>query len=625
MRPLILLAFAATASVMTVALRAQPAPGDWPRYGRDAGAQHYSPLAQITPANVRSLKMAWTYHMLAGAPPAAGGRGRAISSETTPLAIDGVLYLGSPLGRIIALDGASGRELWSHAIPNNQRPSSRGLEYWKGEPGHDPELLFGTQDGMLRAVSARTGQPIDGFGEHGAVNLRTPDVMNGLTGPLGLSSPPIVYKDLVITGGQVQEQPTRGAAGDVRAWNVKTGQLVWTFHSIPRPGEPGHESWEGDSWRQRSGVNIWNMASVDEARGIAYLPFGAPAVDRWGADRPGDNLYSSALVAVDAATGRKLWHYQLVHHDIWDFDLDTAPVLFDVRREGRTIPAVGVMNKSAYLFILDRITGKPIYEAPETKVPGSNVPGERPSPTQPIPVTPPPLARQSFTAATDLAKLTPEHEAWCRAFAAGKKAVDSVAFSTIPAGSSIIRFPGSGGGPEWGGAAFDPRRGFYIINTNDMGTIEGLEAKPAGFWGSTEGADSFFMTPDTHLMCQAPPWGSLTAVNVNTGKIAWRVNLGVTDSLPPGLQNTGRPSLGGPIVTAGGLTFIGGTDDARFRAFDTATGREIWTYKLEHSAHATPISYRGKDGRQYVAIVATGGTFLRSPGGGDSLLVFALP
>ena len=622
------LVFAATLCLAAsgAALQAQPAPGDWISYGRDSAVTHYSPLAQITPANVKGLKVAWTFHMLNGAPAAPGGGApRALASEATPLVVDGIVYLSTPQGRIVALDGVSGRQLWSSVIPGNARPSSRGMEYWPGEPGHDAELLFGTSDGKLRAISAKTGQPVSGFGEQGAVNLRTPEVMNGLNGPLALSSPPIVYKDLVIAGGQVQEQPTKGTAGDVRAWNVKTGALVWTFHSIPRPGEPGYNSWAPGSTAQRSGVNVWNMMSVDAARGIAYLPFGAPAVDRWGADRPGDNLYSDSLVAVDAATGKQLWHYQTVHHDIWDFDLVTAPVLFDVHKDGKTIPAVAAMNKSAYLFILDRVTGKPIYEAPETKVPGSNVPGEQPSPTQPIPVTPPPLARQGFDMASDFAQLTPEHTQWCKDFAASKKAVGSVAFSTIPAGHAVIRFPGSGGGPEWGGGAFDPKLGYYIINTNDMGTIEGLEAKPAGYWGSTEGADSFFMTPDTHLMCQTPPWGSLTAVNVNTGKIAWRTNLGVTDSLPEGKRDTGRPSLGGPIVTASGLTFIGGTDDARFRAFDSKTGKEVWTYKLDYSAHATPVTYRGRDGKQYVAVVATGGTFLRSPAGGDSLVVFGLP
>jgi quinoprotein glucose dehydrogenase len=622
------LAFAAALGLAALGgtLHAQTiAAGDWPSYGRDSAATHYSPLSQIAPANVQNLKLAWTFHMLDGAPPAPGGTpARALASQATPLVIGGILYLSTPQGRIVAMDGASGKQVWSFTLPGNARPSARGMEYWPGERGHDPELLFGTSDGKLMAISARTGRPVDGFGEHGAVNLHTPEVMNGMNNALFITSPPSVYKNLVITGGQVQEQPTRGSAGDVRAWDVRTGKLVWTFHSIPRAGEPGYETWAPGSTAQRSGVNVWNMMSVDRARGIAYLPFGAPAVDRWGADRAGANLYSDTLVAVNAATGKQLWHYQLVHHDIWDFDLDTAPVLFDVHKDGKTIPAVAAINKSAYLFILDRVTGKPIYEAPETKVPGSSVPGEQPSPTQPIPVIPP-LARQSFNPDTDYANLTPEHTAACKNFAASKKAVGSVAFSTIPAGHAIIRFPGSGGGAEWGGGAFDPKRGYYIINTNDMGTIEGLEAKPGGWWGSTEGADSFFMTQDTHIMCQTPPWGSLYAVDVNTGRIAWRTTLGVTDALPEGKRNTGRPSLGGPIVTASGLVFIGGTDDARFRAFDAFTGKEIWTYKLDYSAHATPVTYRGRDGRQYVAIVATGGSFLRDPSGGDSLLVFALP
>jgi quinoprotein glucose dehydrogenase len=282
------------------ALQAQPAPGDWTSYGRDSGATHYSPLSQITPANVSTLKVAWTYHMADAA--AGGGRPRAIASQATPLAVDGILYLNSPMGRIVAMDGVTGKAIWNYTLPNNARPSTRGMEYWKGDKGHDPELLFGTSDGKLMAVSTRTGQPVESFGEHGAINLRTPDVMNGLNNALALSAPPIVYRDLVITGGQVQEQPTKGSSGDVRAWNVITGKLAWTFHSIPRAGEPGYETWAPGSTQQRSGVNVWNMASVDAARGIAYLPFGAPAVDRWGADRAGNNLYSSTLVAVNAAT-----------------------------------------------------------------------------------------------------------------------------------------------------------------------------------------------------------------------------------------------------------------------------------------------------------------------------------
>jgi quinoprotein glucose dehydrogenase len=599
------------------------APGDWPTYGHDWGGMRYSPLAQITPANVSTLQVAWTYHMRpvveSGGTPV-----RVIGSETTPLVVKGILYLGSPYGRIIALDDTTGKVIWSYIIPNNDRPSTRGIEYWPGSGKAAPEILFGTNSGKLMALNAQAGTPVETFGDKGVVNLRTPEVMKGFDrAALALTSPPIVYKNLVITGSMVQESPTLGPSGDVRAWDARTGKLVWTFYSIPQPGESGHYTWVGDSWQKRSGVNVWGLMTVDAKRGIAYLPFGAPTVDRYGGDREGTNLYSSALVAVDAASGKYLWHFQLVHHDIWDYDLDTPPMLLDVRRNGKTIPAVAAMNKSAFLFLLNRVTGKPIYEVTETSVPKSDVTGEEAWPTQPIPSKPAQLARGGFTQA-DVATVTPALNAYCENVIAMKKVHDSVPFSPLTMDSPIARFPGSGGGPEWGGGAFDPKHGYYIVNTNDMGSIEQLAQRPDGSWGTTTGADSFFMDPNTKMMCQQPPWGSLYAVNVNTGEIAWRTTLGVTDSLPEGQQNTGRPSVGGPIVTAGGLIFIGGTDDSRFRAFDVVTGKELWTYKLDYSAHATPITYRGENGKQYVAVVATGGTFLRSPAGGDSLVVFAL-
>jgi quinoprotein glucose dehydrogenase len=299
--------------------------------------------------------------------------------------------------------------------------------------------------------------------------------------------------------------------------------------------------------------------------------------------------------------------------------------VLDVKKDGKTIPAVVGLNKSGYLFLLDRVTGKPIYDVTETPVPKSTVTDEESWPTQPVPVKPAPLARQSFTAATDVTTVTPELNAFCKNLIATHHLHDSVAFSPLTMDSQIARFPGSGGGPEWGGGAFDPALGYFIVNTNEMGSIEQLEKKKDGYWGSTTGPDSFFIDEKHKLMCQSPPWGDLWAVNVNTGEIAWRVNLGVTDSLPDAVKNTGRPSLGAPLTTASGLTFIGATDDSRFRAFDTRTGKEIWTWRLDYSAHASPIAYRGKDGKEYVAVVATGGSFLRSPAEGDSVVVFGLP
>lgn len=600
---------------------AQAAPqDDWPNYGRDPGGARYSPLTQITPANVNSLKVAWKHDLKP-----AGSDLRNTASQTTPLVVDGVLYLANPYGKIQALDGVSGKEIWSYTLPDNLRPNTRGIAYWPGDGKEDPRLIFATPNGKLMAVNAKTGKAAEGFGDKGAINLRTPEIMRGFTDrPYAMSSAPLIYKNLVMTGGALGEIP-KGPSGAVRAWDVRSGKLVWTFDAVPKKGEPGYDTWAPGSTENRAGVNVWGLMNVDAERGIAYLPFGAPASDRYGGDRHGTNLFSGSLVAVNAATGKYLWHFQLVHHDIWDHDLDTPPLLMTVRRNGKDIPAVATMTKSAYLFILDRVTGKPLYEVKEVPVPASTVTGEQAWPTQPMPVKPPPLARQHFTAATDIATVTPEHKAFCEKLIKDKKLHDSIAYSPLTMDSRIARFPGSGGGPEWGGGSFDAKLGYYIVNTHDMGSIEMVEKKKEGHWGSADGPDSFFIDEDKNLMCQTPPWGTLYAVNVNTGDIAWSKTFGVTDSLPEGSRNTGRPSIGGPISTAGGLTFIAATDDSRFRAYESATGKEVWTYKMELSAHATPMTYRGKDGKQYVAIVATGGSFIRSPTGPGSLMVFALP
>jgi quinoprotein glucose dehydrogenase len=593
--------------------------GDWPAYGHDAGGGRFSPLGQITPDNVGKLAVAWTYHMN---PIPAVKLARMPASTTTPLVANGLLYLGTPFGRVVALDATTGKQVWAYQLPGTDQPPFRGLSYWPGDTSHAPRIIFGSAQGRLIALDAKTGAVPKVFGIDGLVDTKTPEIMNGLPNAYyGYSSPANIYGNLAIIGSRVQEAPAKGASGDVRAWDVVTGKLVWTFHSIPRPGEKFHETWEDDGWKQRSGVNVWNMLTVDAKRGIAYLPFGAPTFDRYGGDHKGSNLFSDSLVAVDAKTGKYLWHFQAVHHDIWDYDLDTPPVLLDVKKDGKIIPAVAVMNKSALLFLLNRVTGTPIYGVTEEAVPPSPVASETASPTQPIPNKPEQLARAAFSL-DDVAQLTPEHTAACQKMIADEHLAGSKRFEPIPTEHGIIRFPGGEGGPEWAGGAFDPRLGLFIVNTNNLAYVEKLEKKADGEWGMTS---HNFRDPKTRMPCQTPPWGLLTAVNVNTGDIAWKVNLGVTDALPAGKQDTGRPSNGGPIVTAGGVTFIGGTDDQRFRAFDSKTGKELWTTRLDYSAHATPITWAGKDGRQYVGVVATGGSYLGSPTGGDSLVVWALP
>ena len=413
-----------------------------------------------------------------------------------------------------------------------------------------------------------------------------------------------------------------GPNGDVRGWDARTGKLLWTFHSIPQPGEPFHDTWGGDGWKQRSGTNVWTLMSVDEQRGIVYLPFGAPTYDRIGIDRPGANLFSNSIVAVDARTGKYLWHYQTVHHDIWDLDLPMQPALFDVKRGGRTIPAVAVSNKSGYVFILDRVTGQPIFPIPEVAMPPSTLPGEQAWPTQPIPSAPPPLIRQNISI-DDITTVTPQLHQACLDRVTNEKLTFDKPFTPLRGDHPTVRMHGSGGGPNWGGAAFDTAHGYLIVNTSEEGSVEQMAQNAKGDWYNNTNRNTWWSVDK--LMCQPPPWGTIAAIDVSKGTIAWQVPLGITDSLPAAVQKTGRPNVGGPVVTASGLVFIAATDDSRFRAFDVADGRELWTVKLPAASHNMPIVYRGKSGREYVSIVAAGGSYLGDPVTAGQLITYALP
>jgi quinoprotein glucose dehydrogenase len=624
---------------------------EWPTYGHDAGGQRFSPLTQVTPSNVESLKPVWIYHMRPdnavveqGFPRAGPARPapRFTGSEATPLIIHGRLYVTTPYHRVVALDAISGKEVWVYPLPANDQAALRGVEYWPGNHKEAPRIIFGTRNGKLVELNAATGVPVIGFGDHGVLNTNTPEILNGFPSANdGYSSPPVVYQDLIITGGMTQEWPTLGAAGDVRAWDVRTGSLKWTFHSIPRPGEPFHETWQGDSWKGRSGTNVWGFMTVDQKRGIVYLPFGAPAYDRYGGDRWGDNLFDTSLVALDAHTGRYLWHFQVVHHDVWDYDLEAPPILLDLKHDGETIPAVAIINKTSLLFLLDRVTGKAIFGVEERGVPGSDVPNERASPTQPFPRKPAPLSRMTMTDA-EVATVTPELAAYCHKLIADNNLLLGGPYQPVTYRRLRVQFPGTLGGANWGGMSFNPLLGYLFINTSDLGQIEGLMDRPQGE-GATPSAAAGqfrrvdpsvpytdmpgggrFKDPASNMMCNPPPWGSLTAVNVNTGEIVWRSALGVTDLLPDDKKVTGRPNLGGSIATAGGLVFIGATDDDRFRAFDANTGKTLWTYQLAASAVAVPSTYLGRDDKQYVVIVSTGGSFIEAPLTDDSITAFAL-
>jgi len=636
---------------------------EWPTYGHDSGGMRYSPLTQITPANVSSLEVAWTYHLKPAnfVAPAAGrgegrgggrGRGRGEgrggntgfrAAEVTPLVVNGTMYIASPYGQVVALDPTSGKQIWVYDLPEGDRPATRGVEYFAGDKTTPPQIVVGTSGGRLLTLDVKTGALNSKFGADGIVDLNTPEMRNGTTrGNAGVSSPPVMYQNLIIIGDHVQENSGPGVAGDVRAFDIHDGKLAWTFHSIPRPGEKNFGTWAGDSWKERSGVNVWGFMTVDIARGVVYMPFGAPSGDLFGGDRPGNDLYSTSVVAADAKTGKYLWHFQVVHHDIWDFDLESPPVLMDIRRNGKVIPSVAVFGKSSLLFLLDRTNGKPIYDVTEKEVGQTGVPGEKTSPTQPFPYKPAPLGRTDFTM-KDIATVTPELEAACRKLISDNNIqVGMGPYAPPTYNHSRVIFPSEIGGPNWGGASFNPKLGYLFINLNDLGQLNGVKDPASGPVDLTTlagsnlpgsrtgpyangGPSGRFRDNVSHMFCNQPPWGELVAVNVNTGDIVWRVPLGITDSLPPEKQNTGRPGMGGSISTASGLVFIGAADDNRFRAFDAKTGKELWSAKLNASAESVPATYLGSDGGQYVVVAGTGGGDAGAPVTSDEITAFRLP
>jgi len=619
--------------LVVAAVGAAQSGADWPMYNRDLAGTRYSPLAQINTGNVSRLTRAWSYNLGEAKGPAAG-------SEFTPIVVDGVLYLAA-FHSVTALEADTGKEIWRYDLKTGA-PSKRGVAYWPGDKGNPPRIIFTTGSKMV-ALNAKTGKIDPGFGKEGEVEMTVP-----------YNSAPVVYKDLLLVGANTPESPATGPPGDTRAYDARTGRKVWEFHSVPRAGEPGHETWAGDGWKNRSGVNNWGFSlTVDAERGIVYTTFGGPNTNFWGGDRKGDDLYSDSVVAIDAATGKRKWYFQAVHHDLWDFDLPAAPGLLDVTVNGQQTPILAQTAKTGYLYILNRVTGKPVFGIVERPVRASQVPGEASSPTQPIPLKPPPLARMSFGVEeiVTAADTNEDHAKFCRGlYQRSGGFYNEGPFTPYvyrEAGAkprSTIIFPGAIGGVNWGGTAADPNLGYIFVNSNDEASIGWIEKKPAGSpvlfdrnsivgpmsrfqWSEGDPRRGNIPNAGEHAWpCQKPPWGRLIAVNAHTGDFAWQVPLGITDELPASKQHTGRLNLGGPIATAGGLVFIGATNDRRFRAFDSKTGVELWSARLQASAHAVPITYQGKNGKQYLAVVAGGnGTLDDSTPGVEALVVFALP
>ncbi|MBT9333372.1 pyrroloquinoline quinone-dependent dehydrogenase [Paracidobacterium acidisoli] len=615
-------ALLAGAALLPLSLHAQ----QWLSYSGDPGGTRYSPLKQINTKNVGRLEVAWTFHTGDMSDGQTGDWPAHSSFETSPLVVNGRMYITTPFSRVIALDPETGKQIWAFdpkIDPNMTYPLlvNRGAAWWSDGTQH--RIFLGTLDGRLISIDPETGKPDPAFGKDGSVDLRLGVAEDFPDKHLGMTSPPVIYKNVVICGSITADAEPKGPRGDVRAFDARTGKLLWVFHTVPREGEFGHDTWQGDGWKDRSAVNAWSNLSVDTERGIVFLPLTSPGYDNYGADRKGADLFSDSLVALNATTGKMIWYYQIIHHDLWDYDLPAQPVLVDVKRNGKIIPAVAQVTKSGFTFVFNRVNGKPLFDVQEKPIPSSDVPGEQASPTEPFPVLPKPFARQSFTA-DELTNVSQESHDFCAKLLAGAH-LDKVyvPISTNP----TIFFPGSLGGANWGGASFDPRTRTLFVNSQDLGNFVHMVQSSSGASVSyrsrpMQKRSSKFVDQDGNP-CQMPPWGSLTAIDLDTGAFRWQSTLGVVDSLiAKGVPPTGAPNLGGSLVTAGGLVFIGATDDARFRAFDEKTGKEIWTVKLPASAHASPITFTGpKSKKQYVVIAAGGGGKKYS----DSLIAWTLP
>ena len=583
---------------------------DWPSYGNDPGAMRFSTLRQIDRANVERLTPAWTFRT--GKP----------GSEAVPVVVDGVMYVTGPDG-VYALVPETGQLLWKHdASP----VALRGLAYWPGNGGMHSRVFTGNGQYLL-ALDVTTGKPAPGFGDEGRVDLKKGVLGDLKDGRYALQSPPAVFGDVVITGcANGEGSPTAGAYGDIRGWDARTGKLLWTFHTVPRPGEAGSGTWPAGGWKNRSGTNVWGFFTVDVKRGIVYAPLVAPTSDFYGADRLGDGLYGNSLVALDARTGEKKWHRQLVHHDLWDYDLAAPPALFDIHRGGRVIPAVAQITKMGLLFVFDRVTGEPVYGMEERPVPQSKVPGEVASRTQPFPLKPPPLGKNTFRL-EEMYGRSPEHARFCKELFETNHMEIGGPYTPLPLEGNALLFPSTLGGGNWGGVSIDPSQGLLFVNVMHIGQWGHMEKRGSDYRRTSDyGPYARFWSRESRIPCQNPPFGELIAVDLASGDIAWRSTLGTIEALEAiGVHNTGTLNLGGSIATAGGLVFIAATNDERFRAFDSKNGKLLWETRLEASGHTNPMTYLGRDGRQYVALMASGGGGFLGGGSSNSLVAFALP
>ncbi len=609
------------ASLLCLLLAAPQQNADWVSVGGDRGCSRYSQLDQIDRDNVRKLEVAWTWHTKEL------DRSRKMTIECTPIVIDGVMYVSTGHRRVAALNAATGEELWMfdpmslgpHAGSLASGGVNRGVAFWSdGKPNGQRRIFHGTSDGRLFSIDAKTGKPDEKFGRGGYILLRDGIEYDVSKLPYGPTSAPAIAGDVVVLGFSNSEGPPPGAPGDIRAFDVRTGKQAWRFHTIPRPGEFGHDTWPKDGWQKRSGANAWGGISVDVDNGLVFAGTGSAAFDFYGGDRKGKNLFANCVLALDAQTGKRKWHFQTLHHDLWDHDLPVYPNLVTLKREGKMIPATVQVTKTGHVFVFDRLTGKPLFDISEEPKPKSDIAGEESWPTQPVPVKPPPFSRQRVDEA-DLTNIS--EEAHAAALAKFRKLRGGPAYNP-PSLQGSICIPGFHGGATWSGASFDPESRWLYLNSNNIPYLTKLVATPERkFPYRFDGYSKF--TDHEGFPGIKPPWGQLSAIDLNEGRIVWQKTLGTEPELAKrGLPPTGCENFGGTIVTKGGLIFIGATKDEKFRAFDKRTGEILWETKLPAGGYATPCTYM-VNGRQYVCIAAGGAGKLKTRVG-DSFVAFAL-